>query len=83
MTTRAVLTFENTNGKQEIRFFKTAAEAKAAITNLRTLNPGQFEVIIGIRQKYYQTYNFNLILFSHQTPKDVPILTINLKVITY
>ena len=41
-----------------------------------TLNPGQFEVIIGIRQKYYQTYNFNLILLSHQTPKDVPILTI-------
>ena len=45
--------------------------------NIETiLNPGQFEVILGIRKKYYQTYNFNLSLCSHETPKDVPILTI-------
>ena len=45
--------------------------------NIETiLNPGQFEVIVGIRKKYYQTYNFNLSLCSHETPKDVPILTI-------
>ena len=45
--------------------------------NIETiLYPGQFEVIVGIRKKYYQTYNFNLSLCSHETPKDVPILTI-------
>ena len=40
------------------------------------LNPGQYQVIIGIRQKYYQIYNFNLVLLSHQTPKEVPIFSI-------
>jgi len=40
------------------------------------LKPGQCQVIIGIRQKYYQTYKFNLELLSHQTPKDVPIISI-------
>ena len=45
--------------------------------NIETiLNPGQIEVIVGIRQKYYQTYNFNLSLLSHETPKDVPIFSI-------
>jgi hypothetical protein len=41
-----------------------------------TLNPGQIQVLVGIRQKYYQTYNFNLSLLSHETPKDVPVFTI-------
>ena len=40
------------------------------------LNPEQYQVIIGIRQKYYQIYNFNLELISHQTPKEVPIFSI-------
>ena len=40
------------------------------------LNPGQYQVIIGIRQKYYQIYNFNIVLLSHQTPKEVPIFSI-------
>jgi hypothetical protein len=40
------------------------------------LYPGQYQVIIGIRQKYYQRYNFNLVLLSHQTPKEVPIFSI-------
>ena len=40
------------------------------------LNPGQIQVIVGIREKYYETYNFNLTLLSHDTPKDVPIFTI-------
>ena len=40
------------------------------------LTPGQCQVIIGIRQKYYQLYNFNLVLLSHQTPKEVPIFSI-------
>jgi len=47
------------------------------ILNIETvLNPGQIQVIVGIRQKYYQTYNFNLSLLSHETPKDVPVFTI-------
>ena len=45
--------------------------------NIETiLNPGQIEVIVGIRQKYYQIYNFNLSLVSHETPKEVPIFSI-------
>ena len=45
--------------------------------NIETLlNPNQYQVIIGIRQKYYQIYNFNLALLSHQTPKEVPIFSI-------
>ena len=45
--------------------------------NIETLlSPGQYQVIIGIRQKYYQVYNFNLVLLSHETPKEVPIFSI-------
>ena len=45
--------------------------------NIETLlNPGQYQVIIGIRQNYYQVYNFKLVLLSHQTPKNVPIISI-------
>ena len=33
-------------------------------------------VIVGIREKYYETYNFSVTLLSHDTPKDVPIFTI-------
>jgi len=42
MTTRAVLTFMNSDGKKEIRFFKTVAEAKNAVEFLRTTRPGKF-----------------------------------------
>ncbi len=45
--------------------------------NVETLlTPGQYQVIIGIRQKFYQVYNFKLGLLSHQTPKEVPIYSI-------
>lgn len=41
-TTRAVLTFENANGKQEIRFFRTIAEAQNAIASLRSFGQGRY-----------------------------------------
>ena len=45
--------------------------------NIETiLYPGQYEVFVGIRSKYYQMFNFNLSLVSHETPKDVPIFSI-------
>ena len=45
--------------------------------NIETLlTPGQYQVIIGIRQKYYKVFNFKMGLLSHQTPKEVPIYSI-------
>ena len=45
--------------------------------NVETLlTPGQYQVILGIRQNFYQVYNFKLGLLSHQTPKEVPIFSI-------
>lgn len=42
MTTRAILTFENANGKKEIRFFKTIAEAQDMIHTLRKLGSNNY-----------------------------------------
>lgn len=40
MTTRAILTYENANNEQEIRFFKTIEEARQRIEYLCSLRNG-------------------------------------------
>ena len=42
MTTRAILTYESSDGRKIIRFFKTANEAKEAIENVRALCPNKY-----------------------------------------
>lgn len=42
MTTRAVLTYENMNGKKQILFFKTIAEAQEMIATLRSCGAGTY-----------------------------------------
>lgn len=42
MTTRTILTYETTDGRKEIRFFKTIAEAQEMIATLRSCGAGTY-----------------------------------------
>ena len=42
MTTRAILTYNTSDGRKEIRFFKTVNEAKQMIETLRSCGAGKY-----------------------------------------
>ena len=47
---------------------------KSTTFNIETLIiPGKIQIFLGIRKKYYERYNFELKIKTHETPKEVPI----------